>query len=482
MVRASFNDYKRDKMKRYKQLLAMFMLPVLLLVACKKNEHSIGEVLNKSEIKFEVVQDLKADAGGNTVILKNMTPGTLSMWDFGIGTSTKMIDTVKFAFAGDYVVRFSVATGGRVVKMDSVLVKVTQDNLNYVNDPLWTAISGGVGQEKQWVLDTEGKFFNGPLYFYGVNNGWLKEGSPFGNFSTGCYGGDCWIWDAGVGDVYPNIMTKGDYGSMTFSLKGLATFKAVKPMEEGKTQTGTYILNIGSKTLTINNASILRGYKPGKNGITGISNWTNYKILSLDANTMQLGVIRDKDVDGEGPVMIVYNFLSKSFSDNYVPPVTGPDAGFDPTFKGGELLTMLTGAASGRLWKIDAAGNPIDWIGKGKGWTKSHADSRDWGWNNSWDAVAKDSWILFNRVGGLKYTRSQNGLISSGTFTINEATNEVTLNGDLLIQNPGSFMSPLKNTFKVVKAFPGKVESLGIWFGTDYNVEKDEWFAFHYIL
>lgn len=254
-------------------------------------------------------------------------------------------------------------------------------------------------------------------------------------------------------------------------------------MENMGSQTGTYFLNVAGKILTINNASILRGYKPAKNGITGISNWTNYKILSLDENTMQLGVIRDKDVDGEGPAMIVYNFLTKAFSENYVPPVTGPDEGFDPTFKAGELLNMLSGTGSaGRVWRIDAEGNPIDWIAKGKGWTKSHNDSRDWGWNNALDVVAKDSWVLFSRTGGLKYTRNQHGQVSSGTFTINEQTNEVTLNGELLIQFPGSFITPLKNTFKVLKAFPGKVETKGIWFGTDYNAEKQEWFAFHYIL
>lgn len=463
--------------------MAVLLLPILFS-ACKKDEHSIGRVLDKSEIKFSVTQDLKADPGGNTVILKNMTPGTLSMWDYSTGTSTRMTDTVKFAFAGNYVVKFSAVTGGNVVKLDSVVVKVAQDNLNYVNDPLWIALTGGVGNEKQWVLDTEAKYFSGPLSFYGVNNGWLKEGGPWQNnaFSTGCYGTDCWTWGPGTSDIYPKIMLQGDYGVMTFSLKGSAAFKAVKPMEKGITQTGSYFLNVGGKQLTINNASILRGYKPAANGINGISNWTNYKIISLDENTMQLGVIRDKDVEGEGVAMIVYNFISQKFSANYVPPVTGPDEGFDPTFKSGELLTMLTGTTSGRLWKLDAAGNPVDWIGKGKGWTKTQADSRDWGWNDSWDAIAKDSWILFNRVGGLKYTRSQSGVVTTGSFTINEATNEVTLNGDLLIQNPGSFMSPVKNTFKVIKAFPGKVESKGIWFGTDYTAAKDEWFAFHYIL
>jgi hypothetical protein len=468
-------------MKRHLKILAMFMLP-LLFVACKKDEHTLGTVLSKSEIKYTVSQDLQADAGGNTVILRNTTPGTLSMWDFGTGTSTRMVDTVKFAFAGDYVIKFAAVTGGQVVPMDSIVVKVTKDNLNYVNDPLWTALTGGVGQEKEWILDTQGIYFAGPLSFFGVNNGWLKGGGVWSAGATGCYGADCWTWGPGTSDIYPSMMAQGDYGVMTFSLKGTAAFKAVKPMENNVTQTGTYYLNTGSKMLSVNNATILRGYKPTKNGISGISNWSSYKVISLDENTLQLGVIRDHDVDGEGPAMIVYNFVTKQFAANYKPPVTGPDEGFDPTFKTGELLNMLAGTASGRLWKLDAAGNPIDWIGKGKGWTKTNADTRDWGWNKSWDDIASDSWVLFNRVGGLKYTRNQHGVITNGTFSINEATNEVTLDGNLLIQNSGSSLTPAKNTFKIVKAFPGKVESKGIWFGVDYNADKDEWFAFHYIL
>ncbi len=468
-------------MKLYRKLVGLLIFP-LLFTACKKDEHSIGRVLDKSEIKYAVSQDLSADEGGNTVILKNMTPGTISMWDYGTGTSNRMTDTVKFAFAGDYVIKFSAVSGGSVVQMDSVVINVKKDNFNYVNDPLWTALTGGVGHDKEWVLDTDGKFFGGPLYYYGVNNGWLKGGGEWDGGATGCYGGDCWTWAVGTADVYPNHMSRGDYGSMIFSLKNTASFKAVKPMEGGVTQNGSYALNVNSKILTINNASILRGYKNEKNGLKGISNWTNYTILSLDENSMQLGVIRDADVDGEGKAMLVYNFVTKSFIDSYVPPETGPDQGFDPTFKAGELLKMLTGSSSGRIWKLDAAGNPIDWIAKGKGWTKSHADSRDWGWNDAWDAVANNSWILFNNIGGQQYTRNQKGVITTGTFTINEQTNEVTLKGNTLLQNPDNWMSPASPTFKVVKAFPGAVESKGIWFGTSYDAAKNEWFAFHYVL
>jgi hypothetical protein len=52
-------------------------------------------------------------------------------------------------------------------------------------------------------------------------------------------------------------------------------------------------------------------------------NWSYYEIISLTATTMRLGVYRDKDVDGEGNALLVYNFISKEFSDNYAPPVSG---------------------------------------------------------------------------------------------------------------------------------------------------------------
>ncbi|KAA8481438.1 hypothetical protein BDE36_0718 [Arcticibacter tournemirensis] len=472
-------------MKRSIKLFSILLGISLFLITCRKEEYNLERALDKSEIKYSIVQDKSADAGGNTVILKNETAGTISMWDFGTGRSTNAVDTVHFAFKGDYTIKFAVLTGGSIVELDPVTIKVTEDNLNYVNDPLWTAISGGVGQEKVWLLDTDAKFFNGPLTFFGVNNGWLKEGNPWngGANSTGCYGADCWTWGPDLTTIYADKMTKTDYGTMTFSLKGGAIFTADKKFEK-VTQTGTYYLNSAGKTLSITNGSILRDYKPAKNGLRGISNWSNYTILSLDENTMQLGVIRDKDVDGEGLCMLSYNFISKQYSDNWVPEETGPDEGFDPTFASGKLLEMLTGnTSSGRMWALDAAGNPVDWIAKGKGWTKTAADSKTWGWNDDWDAIAKNSWILFDRLnGGMNYTLNQNGSFTRGIFSINQETNEITLNGGTLIQNPGHWMSPTTNKIKVIKAFPGKVESKGIWFGTSYDAAKDEWLAFHYIL
>jgi len=270
------------------------MLLVTAAAACKKDEHSMGALPAKSDIKFSVTQDLKADSGGNTVILKNLTPQTISIWDFGTGTSTRMTDTVHFAFKGDYTIKFSAATDGGIVRLDSVVVKVTKENLSYVTDQMYYDISGGPGKEKQWVLDTGGNVFLGPLTFYDPTN-----------FST------VW-WDAGQG-IYPDNMAKGDYGVMTFGLVGGPGFKAVKPMEGNITQTGSWSLNLLKKRLTITGGTILRGYKPANNGISGI-NWSYYEIISLTATTMRLGVYRDKDVDGEGNALLVYNFISKEIN------------------------------------------------------------------------------------------------------------------------------------------------------------------------
>lgn len=43
-------------------------------------------------------------------------------------------------------------------------------------------------------------------------------------------------------------------------------------------------------------------------------------------------------------------------------------------------------------------------------------------------------------------------------------------------------MDVTQNVIKVIKAFPNETETNGIWFGTSYDEEKDEWFVFHYII
>ena len=466
-------------MKKIKIFFGFFLMTTLLLTSCQKDEYELGDTIDPSEIEFEVVQDYDIDPGGNTVILRFNTDRATPVWNYGTGRSTRAIDTIRYAFQGDYTIDLDVVTPGGVVDMEPVTVTVTEDNLAYVNDPLWTNLTGGVGESKTWYLDldenAESIYFNGPLYFYGTDNGWLEGGAD------GCYeeGGDCWNWQP---EYASNtwLMPAGDYGSITFSLEGgpyvTANHLMLPALGE---QEGTFFLDKDAHTISLTDVELLHS----QNNDACVDNWGNIRVFSLTENTMQLGVLRRDDCDGAA--MLVYNFISEEYKENYVPVEEEPtiDEGFDPEFEPGELLQMLTGGpSSGRYWELDASGNPVDWLASGIGWTESADSSRDWGWNADWDAMAENSWIRFDQWGGQNYTKYQDGVETSGTFTINEETNEITLEeGMSLLGVEGNWMSPATNVIKVVKAYDD-FASRGIWFGTSYNADTDEWLTFHYVL
>jgi hypothetical protein len=200
-------------MKRINKILFVLMAMMLFATSCVDDSNELGTVLSKDQISYSVTQDLNKDPGGNTIIMSDMTPGTIPMWDYGTGRSNRVQDTIHFAFKGDYVVKFSAVTAGGIVECDPVTVHVTEDNLLYVNDPLWNLLSGGVGNEKTWLLDIDAdavsKYFAAPLGFSGEDYGW--EGACMKD------GGDCWTW---FPEYKGNEWISGaaDFGSMTFNL------------------------------------------------------------------------------------------------------------------------------------------------------------------------------------------------------------------------------------------------------------------------
>ncbi len=456
------------------------------ILSCKKSDPQLAAIPSASEVKFDVVQDFSIDEGGNTVILINQTPEAVPMWDYGTGKSTRQQDTVRFAFAGDYIIKFSAATGGGIVSKDPVTITVTKDNLNYVNDPLWTLLAGGVGNEKTWMLDGnehgDKKFYTSPIYFVGMDNamGTKSADGSIVEWKQVCSnpdGPNCWTYGPNyTSDTW--AAEQRDYGTMTFNLKnGPFMITDHKGVAGYTTESGTYFLDANTLTLTTTGATpLFVSYTP--NDVVGLNSW---RILSLTENTMQLAV-KNKTKDEYQ----VLNYISKTYSDNWTPPApppAKPDEGFDPVFAPGELLNTLTGGINaGRFWQLDVDGNPVDWITNGNGWTESKSSSFDWGWNDTWDAAVNNAWIRFDNIGGNNYTRFQNGATTTGTFTINEATNEITLVGNTLLQNTDSWMSPTANVIKVVKAFGEDYRTKGIWFGTAFDAGKNEWLAFHYVI
>lgn len=472
-------------MKLIKQLTVLLTIATFAVLSCKKKEYSLGTLPDKSQINMEVKQDLAVDPGGNTVYLINNTAGIEPVWDYGTGKSLRQKDTVRFAFKGDYVIKRTAVTAGGLVELQPINIKVTQDNLNYVNDALWTLLTGGVGNEKTWYFDAnpngDQKFFTSPIYFAGQDNAYGTKAADgksvvWTQVCTNPSGPDCWTYAPNyLNDTW--AAEKRDYGFMTFSLKGGPFLKTDHKGVAGVgTESGTFFLDVNTLTLSTSNATPLHvSFTP--NDLVSMYNW---RIVSLTENTMQLAGKNKTKAEYQ-----VLNYISKAYSDSWVPPppaVPKPDDGFNPTFAPGEILSMLTGGPSstGRFWTLDVNGNPIDWIAKGKGWTANKGSSYNWGWNETWDDAAKDAWIRFEQ-NGLKYSRFQNGTLTTGSFTIDETKNEITLVGNTLLQNSASWMNPTATKLKIVKGWPTDYRTKGVWLGTGYDAGKDEWFAWHYI-
>lgn len=325
-----------------KKLLFPFLLISLVgLVftsSCKKDE---GE---EEKVKFSVTQE---PAGANQVILKNETTGASCLWEWYMGTSTTPMGssnddevTVNFAFAGDYTIKITVSLA-EGAESRTETITVDSDDATLFSDPMWTYLTGGVGEEKTWVLDVEAKFFPGPLSFMGTSWDFVAKEND---------GDDAWLWDADLGftfeltgdagwEQYKNLRMElpGDdgYGTMTFDLMGGYNYTADKKKEDA--ESGSYVLNIAEAKLTINGATILRSYKPHSavkddpacegdacavhevDGIVGISNWSDYMIYDLNEDSLRLAVLRDQDVQDEGACWLIYNFVEKTTYDNFVP-------------------------------------------------------------------------------------------------------------------------------------------------------------------
>lgn len=281
-------------MKLIKKTALLLLVTIIAVLSCKKKEYSLGRLPDKSEINMEVKQDLTVDPGGNTVYLINHTDKVEPVWDYATGKSLRRVDTVRYAFKGDYTINRSAVTKGGIVYLDPITIHVTQDNLNYVNDPLWLALSGGPGNEKVWTLDLDAngvsKSFDGPVYFAGDEYGWNNQCTKSG--------GNCWTWFPKWSDN-TWIAPKGDYGTMTFSLKGGPYVKVDQKMiANSGVSNGTYYLDKDAKTISFS------GVTPLNIGWDQV--FTKGYLITLTDNKMQIAFHHPTKAEFE-----IYNYISQ---------------------------------------------------------------------------------------------------------------------------------------------------------------------------
>lgn len=405
-------------MNTYKiKLFAVLWGLFLAFTACQPEEFSLGTLLSKDQLKYSITQD-KADP--NMIILESLTPGVTPLWTTPAGRSTQVKDTVRIPFAGEYSFTYGVESAGGFVEADSYKLTVTTNNFSYVNDPLWTLLTGGVGNKKTWVLDlfpknqapSYAKYFKGPLYFYGTADSWatVTEGKTVS--------GDSWNWQAdwvGNGSWLFGSETNLDYGTMTFSLINGATLE-VDHKILGKQQTGKFMLDAQNHTMRTSDAYIL--HDAGRNG--QVIDWGNLKVLSLTENTMQLAALRDPALSGEGACLLVYNFIAKDYSDKWVAPVLKDP---EPTLPDGWANDISMNVNYSVKWVLSPE-TPFNWANLDgsfmNAWTKV-ADYPDWtGFNATVPSTYSKFSLTMNSKDNTVTFVAPNGTSTNGTYTLDE--------------------------------------------------------------
>lgn len=455
---------KTNKLSIVIALLGLFMLA---LPACQPEEFKMGEVISKEALKYSITQNAEDP---NMIILKSENPGLNPMWVTPMGRSTRVQDTLRIPFEGDYKFVYGVQSAGGFVQADTFMLSLTTNNLNYVNDELWTFLSGGVGKEKTWIFD------NGE---YGMTPGALSYADPnavqeFRNYTPN--------WDPGKlppGSTDENI---GWNSTMTFSLKNGAFFTTVKYNEGGTAEnpileSGTYFLNADAKTIDITDANLLRP----DNYIANADNWnTGIKILELNENQFRVAIMRTND---EGPWYYILNYVSKEYADAYEPE-DQPDP--EPELPAGWQDAISTVVSKTINWKLSTK-NPLDWANldgsRMNGWNVP-ADYPDW-LGTPDPSVYEGFSLIMNSDDGTVVYVAPDGTKEEGTFELDEK-GVYTFTGidpSFPIIGWASFGLTADNQLRILsieKDASGNMS--GMWLGArDPDPEKSEYFAFHLV-
>lgn len=161
-----------------------------------------------------------------------------------------------------------------------------------------------------WYIDLnedgESLMFDGPLYYYGTDDSWatVTNNEPY-------VGGDHWNWCP----VYKENTWLGPvtnvWGWMKFQQDGSASMIPADWPENTSGYVGTYTVDEVNKTISL--PFDVLGF--GTFNSLTLDAKTNLKILSLTDETMQIAIVRDPGLSGEGACLLVYNYISQKAKD-----------------------------------------------------------------------------------------------------------------------------------------------------------------------
>ncbi len=472
------------------KILSSLVLTVLMIVACSPDEYSLGPIDVKSEELVEgIAFKIEHDADNpNIVYLTNLMDSKYTpLWNHPQGRSQQHKVTLKIPFPGIYKVQFGVETRGGVVYGDTVTFEVKDMYAGFIEDEMWTMLAGGAGKSKTWYLDLDvegvSRYFLGPLYFYGTDDWWgnvSDGGNPLNLNLNPPASPDSWSWTPDyAGNSW--LMDAGDYGSMTFDLiDGANVVVEHKMLPSRGTEKGTYLIDVENKNIAFSDAAML--HDSAREG-TVIGAWRDIRILSLTENTMQLGVLRDPVTSGEGICLLVYNYISKDYYDNWVPGETEEP---EPSLPDGWKDDISQSVQTSVKWVLSPE-TPFNWAnldGSLMNEWNSLGDYPDWtGFDASVPATyANFSLVMNSKDNSIVYT-DKDGNSQPGTYTLDEkgVYTFTEVKPDFNICSWVNLNTSSDNQWRITAIEKNaKGEVSGMWVGVR-DAEKPEYMVYHLV-
>lgn len=394
-----------------KKIVYSLMSAIMVLFmanSCSPDSYSLGtKDLTSDDLAEGIGFTIEHDSNNPNIIhLTSLVPSSYQvLWEHPQGRAHSNKVTLQIAFPGTYTVRMGVETRGGVVYSPEATFTVDDFCADFVNDELWTILTGGVGNSKKWYLDLDAnavcRYFAGPLYFYGTDDSW--------NTVTldQTVDGDSWSWGADwAGNSSWLFGSTGaiDFGYMEFSLQDGAKVTVVDNAH-GRIMNGTFLMDVDNHTMSMTDAEII--HDPGRDAI--VTKWGNITILALDDSHMQLAVLRDNDPN-EGPCLLSYNFISEDYLNNWSPETSGT-AEIVPELQSDWREYVEPKTQKQMTFKLAADDKPFDWM---------NLDGSNMGIEMSAQNSIEDLTLEFDSNGNTYKCTTPDGTSVSGTYTLSD--------------------------------------------------------------
>lgn len=175
---------------------------------------------------------------------------------------------------------------------------------------------------KKWFIDLnadgESFRFDGPLYYYGEKDSWATVTNNEKEY-LGYSDSESWNWAPKYSDN-KWLGPQADYGYMEFKEDGSVSIHRGTPVFDEDNnykemtytdETGTYEVDEVNKTITLS-IDVL-GF--GTFNKLTLDAKTNLKVLSLTSESMQIAILRDPGLSGEGAALLSYNYITNEVKE-----------------------------------------------------------------------------------------------------------------------------------------------------------------------